>query len=498
MMMAPLIPHVILHERKNYLLISLLSLLLVGCVDTSRPLMQNVQQTLPYSSEKYISSTAENLYTEHSEPLKAQYNLADLIDVAQKNNPETRIAWELAKKAATDVGMVESTYLPVITATALSGYQRGTLKLPHNDLVDKIDVSNHVFIPAVTFQWLLFDFGKRASLANAAKHASFASDLNFNLLHQKVIHDVTIAYYTYGAAQKKKQIAYEALVRSKNVLYAVEQKRARGLATVLDVALAKQQVAQLELQSVVASGKEKDQYQLLLSSVGLSPLQLINVQYSDKSVLPDDIAPLTHDRIRKALAQRPDVLANYELMQAAMKTTQSVESDYYPKVYLAGAVAGGNSSLDVQGLPGINQSTSSSNILLGVSIPLYEGGIRQARMRNAQSDILIAQENLRKSQELAIREMSLTENGLKSALEAHKAAKNLVETTQLSYTASMDFYKNGLGTVTEINAAEIALFTAELTYIDAYTSSIIAAVDLAFALGEMEKALPSYEAAKIK
>ncbi|HEP0308283.1 TPA: TolC family protein, partial [Providencia rettgeri] len=117
--------------------------------------------------------------------------------------------------------------------------------------------------------------------------------------------------------------------------------------------------------------------------------------------------------------------------------------------------------LDVQGLPGINQSSSSSNILIGISIPLYEGGIRQARMKNAQSDILIAQENLRKSQEMAIREMSLTENALKSAVEANKAAKNLVETTQLSYTASVDFYKNGLGTVTEINAAEIALLTAE-------------------------------------
>lgn len=82
--------------------------------------------------------------------------------------------------------MVESTYLPVITATALSGYQRGTLKLPHNDLVDKIDVSNHVFIPAITFQWLLFDFGQRGALTDAAKHASLASDLNFNLLHQKL------------------------------------------------------------------------------------------------------------------------------------------------------------------------------------------------------------------------------------------------------------------------------------------------------------------------
>ncbi|NHX33144.1 TolC family protein, partial [Escherichia coli] len=113
-------------------------------------------------------------------------------------------------------------------------------------------------------------------------------------------------------------------------------------------------------------------------------------------------------------------------------------------------------------------------------------------------DILIAQENLRKSQEMAIREMSLTENALKSAVEANKAAKNLVETTQLSYTASVDFYKNGLGTVTEINAAEIALLTAELAHIDSYTGSVIAAVDLAFALGEIERALPKYEDATIK
>lgn len=486
------------YDKKRYLLISIFSIFLVGCVDTSRSFMDKAPQPLQYETDTYISSPEENLYAEYNEVFKDQYDLASLIDVAQKNNPETRIAWELAKKAATNVGMVESTYLPVITATALSGYQRGTLKLPHNDLVDKIDVSNHVFIPAITFQWLLFDFGQRGALTDAAKHASLASDLNFNLLHQKIIHDVTIAYYAYGAAQKKTKITYEALERSQRLLYAVEQKKARGLATVLDVALAKQQVSQLEFQNVLAKGKERDQYQLLLSTIGISPLKTINIQYNDNDVLPDNIAPLTHERIRNALAQRPDVLANYELTLAAMKTTQSVESDYFPKVYLAGAVAGGNSRLDVQGLPGINQSSSSSNILIGISIPLYEGGIRQARMKNAQSDILIAQENLRKSQEMAIREMSLTENALKSAVEANKAAKNLVETTQLSYTASVDFYKNGLGTVTEINAAEIALLTAELAHIDSYTGSVIAAVDLAFALGEIERALPKYEDATIK
>ncbi|EEG83290.1 hypothetical protein PROPEN_04054 [Proteus penneri ATCC 35198] len=112
-------------------------------------------------------------------------------------------------------------------------------------------------------------------------------------------------------------------------------------------------------------------------------------------------------------------------------------------------------------------------------------------MVNAQSEIRLAQENLRKSQDMAIKEISISENALKSALEANKASKNLVETTQLTYTASVEFYHNGLGTVTDINTAEIALLNAQMSQIDAYTGSQIAAVDLAFALGEIDKALPN-------
>ncbi|WP_392566846.1 hypothetical protein RHO15_04520 [Utexia brackfieldae] len=56
----------------------------------------------------------------------------------------------------------------------------------------------------------------------------------------------------------------------------------------------------------------------------------------------------------------------------------------------------------------------------------------------------------------------------------------------------MDFYHNGLGTVTEINTAEITLFTAQIAQIDAYTSALIASVDLAFSLGELGQAIPSF------
>ena len=47
--------------------------------------------------------------------------------------------------------------------------------------------------------------------------------------------------------------------------------------------------------------------------------------------------------------------------------------------------------------------------------------------------------------------------------------------------------------MTEINAAEIALLTAELAHIDSYTGALISAVDLAFALGDIEYFIPSIE-----
>src|ERR1700729_2372219 len=46
------------------------------------------------------------------------YSLPELIDIAQSNNPLTRTAWNDARNAALATGIVESTYLPQLRATA--------------------------------------------------------------------------------------------------------------------------------------------------------------------------------------------------------------------------------------------------------------------------------------------------------------------------------------------------------------------------------------------
>src|SRR5438477_10034524 len=58
------------------------------------------------------------------------YGLADLIDIAQRNNPETRVAWERARQAAAAVGLSESAYYPYLVASASAGYDRAFIPFP--------------------------------------------------------------------------------------------------------------------------------------------------------------------------------------------------------------------------------------------------------------------------------------------------------------------------------------------------------------------------------
>ena len=63
-----------------------------------------------------------------------RYTLAELIDLAQRTNPETRVAWERARQAAAAVGLVDSEYYPVLALRASVGASRVTFPIP-TDLV---------------------------------------------------------------------------------------------------------------------------------------------------------------------------------------------------------------------------------------------------------------------------------------------------------------------------------------------------------------------------
>ena len=66
------------------------------------------------------------------------YALAELIDIAERNNPRTRILWERARQRAEALGVEKSAYFPVLAGLAAFGDSRSSIPNPATALADLI------------------------------------------------------------------------------------------------------------------------------------------------------------------------------------------------------------------------------------------------------------------------------------------------------------------------------------------------------------------------
>ncbi|MGD9888183.1 MAG: TolC family protein [Halothiobacillaceae bacterium] len=414
------------------------------------------------------------------------YRLPELIDLAQRNHPATRVAWQQARQAALAVGAVEATFLPMLSASVIAGRQELATPLPEvlgQSL--RLDSTEKGSTQILALQWLLFDFGQREALAAAAKHVALAANTLFNGSHQKLIFEVAQAYYMYAATIERHQFARTALDNAVAIQAAVDARRSQGLATTVETAQARQAVAQAKLRMVQTEGQERDAYQVLLASVGVQiPLKLDASEVAARTLPAPSSAPLDAT-IEQALAKRPDVAASYANLLAGKAAIDAAKADFFPKIYAAGNLAWGSGRFDAAGLPTIGQQGSGSGVLLGVTLPLFDGGLREARLKGAKSRAAMAEDEFLRVQTAALTEIIIARNALRTALESHRAATELVSAATITYDAALDAYRNGVGTVDVAMAANTALIAAREAMMDAHSASLIGAVRLAFMLGAL-------------
>ena len=88
--------------------------------------------------------------------------LTDIVDVALRNNPLTRISWENARAAAAAYGSERGAYLPTI-----DGNVAGT-RLKTVASLGRVGAEQSVLAPSLSISYLLFDFGGRSGAAALA------------------------------------------------------------------------------------------------------------------------------------------------------------------------------------------------------------------------------------------------------------------------------------------------------------------------------------------
>ena len=423
------------------------------------------------------------------------YALPELIDIAETNNPVTRTAWNAARNVALAEGIAESTYLPRLSASVITGYQTSNgqnTALGFN--LGSAGENAHGTIAVISLEWLLFDFGERNALIEAAKQASVISNIAFTAAHQQVIYDVSVAFYQNAAARERLQTAQQSLRNAQRVQAAAEDRYKHGIGTVVETAQARQSTAQAQLILVQSSGASTDAYLKLISAMGISPLTQIKIASVGGRRLSAPMYDSVEHIIREALARRPDVLSAFAAQKASEANIKAAEAEFLPKFFLTGNGAYNNGSLDVTAIPAVGQQLPTVNltnnqlnatVLAGVTVPLYDGGTRLAALKQAQATADNANLALLRTRDEAVRQIVLADNALHTSLAAYSASVQLAAAAQTTFDAALAAYRNGVGSITDATLAETQLLQAENARSDAYSTALSAAATLALAAGAL-------------
>jgi outer membrane protein len=417
------------------------------------------------------------------------YDLAGLIDLAERSNQDTRIAWEQARQAAFAVGLSEAAYLPSISAELVGGFQHVPLPIPPTLASQGYFITNtSELLPTLSAKWLLFDFGKRSGTIETAKQLSFASNVAFTGVHQKLIFEVSKAYFNLDAVRAQLHVAEEALSTAKTLQDAAEAKKKTGLETVTEVARARRETAKAQYDVEEAKAADNDAYHALLEAMGLTPTLKLKIAESSGRALPKSVPEEMKVYIDRALESRPDILASLSKMRATEGEIRSARSSYFPTLGVEGFVNQNIGSLSIDGSPTYRVNKPAAAILFKLSLPLYDGGARESTLSIAHSKNEAAREELLKDEDEAVRQVARTYDSVKSSLAEYDSARALVTASDTAYSAALESYRHGVGTLTDAVTAETERAQARSAEAQAYAGVLTSAAALAFSTGELTSA----------
>ena len=445
-------------------------------------------------------STAESGSRVSINPRKI-YGLAELIDIAERNNPDTRVAWERARQAAAAVGLSESAYYPFLVASAAAGYDRAFIPFPTLAVNPKHPSLNNVSITGgsslvteaqvyrgeLNAKWLLLDFGERSAVVAASREQLMMANVGFNGTHQKIVFQVTERFYQLGTARQKVLVSQSALEAAQTVEQAVQARIDNGLATKPELLQAQQQTAQTAFDVEATTGAESDARVALVESIGLLPTVPLHVADLGRRSTSEQTNGSVDELIERALSQRPDLVAKLANVRAKHDGIRKVRAEYYPKVAIDAHATETELDVSINHSDYFGDHRPTYGVFLTASVPIFDGFGRRYKMEMAEAELHGAENELAGARDSAVREVWKAYTDFKTALRKQDSAVKLVAASQNAFDAVLESYKNGLSTYPELVSAQRNLAAARSVSHDTQAAIYTAASALALSTGDLAR-----------
>ena len=404
------------------------------------------------------------------------YSLAELIDLAETHNPETRVAWESARAQGAALGIARSELYPTLSAVALSGVDREEIPLGvrfyrHTDPAAQLSLD---------LNYTIFDFGARRGRINTESARVLAANFGFNDVHRRLIFQVQQAYYRLLNASAQDTAARVSLANAEAVQQAAEERLRNGLATLPDVLEARSATAQSQYDLQAVLGAEETARGDLATALGASAATMIRVEPLSEVPTPESIGETVEQVIDRAIEQRPDLQAELAGIREAQAQQKEARAAYYPSLSLRTNPTAQTLYIQQQTLPWGHTADLTGGAFLSLNWSVFDGGARRNRLMQAEAEIRRAEAQVSAARDSIEDEVWTAYSNLKTAFRQRQAATALLISATQSYAAALESYNYGVRNLLDVTAAQKLLAQARSADILARTQVLTTLADLAF------------------
>jgi outer membrane protein TolC len=381
--------------------------------------------------------------------------LPQVIDIALRTNPTTRVSWAQARVAAAQYGMARSDLFP-----SLDGGMTVTRSQSLASSGNGAGGTRTQIGPSVSLSWLALDFGGRSANITAAREIAVAANLSHNAVLQNTVLDVENAIFTYMATRALRDAQETALKEAETALVAAQERHRVGLATIADELQARTARSSVQLRLETLQGQLNISRGGVAVAMGLpanTPVDIPQVAARDSVMI---LSQSVDSIIALAVRNRPDLAAVQAEALGADADVRAARSAQLPAL-----IFGGNSAY-LRNTPGSTGSTY--NLSVGIQLPLFNGFRNQYQLRSAQDLATIAAARTQQTQQQVMYEVFAAYYGLQTSMEHVRTAADLLASATESEQVALGRYREGVGTIVDLLVAQTALANARAEDVQAH------------------------------
>jgi len=413
----------------------------------------------------------------------AALTLAEAIDFALRNNPNTKLTWAQARIAAAQYGGSQSSDYPTLTATYDYQRQKGLSGTGSDSFSIPTKFFSSQWGPQLQLSYTLLDGGTRSATAEAAKQALFQADYTHNRQLQSVIQEVSTDYYTLQYQKMLLQANEEDLTTAQITYDAAKLELEAGVKDVSDVLQAQTQLLQAQIALLTQRQNVVVAEASLLTDMGVGANHKITLQQVPDIPPIEEMLQSADALLTLALQQRADILAAEANVLSQEANVAVALSEFFPT--LTYNVTFGETSYTKIGSDKYDFLSAFS-----VNFPIFSGfstlnSVRQARAQKEQ-----AEAELQSLQLSVIQDVTNAHSNVKTTYENMKLIDELLRVSQQEYDIALLQYKAGTGNILQVISAQSNLADARAKQAQGSSDWFSALIQLSYAAGTLEPPRP--------